>query len=107
MEQSSQVRPTRRAAWLGAGTDQPRLNLGEGGQRKVRTADPGGGRGTGGAEGLTPTPTPRTRLGAQVPGQAGWPLHLSAFRWEERVGSLRQYPFLYFWEISRHSFRGK
>ena len=25
----------------------------------------------------------------------------------KRVGSLRQYPFLYFLEISRHSFQGK
>ena len=71
MEQSSQVRPTRRAAWLGAGTDQPRLNLGEGGQRKVRTADPGGGRGTGGAEGLTPTPTPPHSAGRSGPWASG------------------------------------
>lgn len=38
-----------------------------------------------------------------IPGEACLPLCL-AFG---VVGSLRQYPFLYFLEISRHSFRGK
>ena len=69
-----------------------------------------GGRGDGGgAEGLgpppPPTPPPPPRW---LERQSSWGSMFTFVPFcRKRVSSLRQYPFLYFLEISRHSFQGK
>lgn len=78
------------------GTDQWQLRVWESdGQEGGPRADPLGGR-----RDESPTPS------GGAAGSLGSLLAFVPFC-RKRVGSLRQYPFLYFLEISRHSFQGK
>lgn len=76
-------------------------SLGEGWPGGGPTADLGGGR-DGGAEGLGPPPP--SGWSSRAPWGSGFAFVPFC---QKKVSSLRQYPFLYFLEISWHSFQGK